>query len=173
MLKDKLPFLQPVSGFPVNPGRHLQIPWWNSGMQIAFWPQLTLLHAKIHEPWKQVLSMSHSKSLEHWGLASTENRNGSCKRTNWYNSINYYRFHKSRHILQVFLLGKYMLHFWQMFVYQWQHIAGMKNKGCWQHRDSSKFLSCRWVEEDSLCQLYILVLLIPQLKLHASWESEF
>ena len=45
--------------------------------------------------------------------------------------------------------------------------------GCSQHKDSSKFLSCRWVVEDSLYQLGILVLLIPQLKKHAVWESEF
>ena len=58
-----------------------------------------------------------------------------------------------------------------MSVYQWQHIAGMENMGCSQHKDSSKFLSCRWVVEDSLYQLGILVLLIPQLK-NMHFESQ-
>ena len=40
------------------------------------------------------------------------------------------------------------------------------------HKGSGKFLSCKWALEDNLCQLCILAPQIPQLKVHANWESE-
>ena len=69
--KGKVPFLQPISGFPKYPGRHLQMPLWNSDMQLAFGPHPTLLHASIQDPWWQVSLLLQSWSLTHCGLAST------------------------------------------------------------------------------------------------------
>lgn len=67
----KVPFSQPVSGFPKYPGRHLQMPLWNSDMQLAFGPHPILLHARIQDPWWQVSFLLQSWSLTHCGLAST------------------------------------------------------------------------------------------------------